>query len=108
MLAYLLRLQLSSGAFPHKSGGEAEVIATEQALMALGAYQAFLNPVSQAPRAPASQTSAPAYADQEDIAFWALPFVQKASVYRIMEGTGAAVPTFEPKKSKLHARSLPR
>lgn len=91
MVAYLLGLQLSNGAFPHQRGGKAEVLATEQALMALGAYQAFLKPVSSAP-------AARAYADQADIASWALPFVQKASTYGIMEGTGGSVPAFEPKK----------
>ncbi|WP_248928592.1 S-layer homology domain-containing protein [Paenibacillus hamazuiensis] len=98
MLAYLLGLQLENGAFPHTRGGDAEVMATEQALLALGAYKAYLNPAGPAQAAPASQPAAPAYADQADIASWALPFVQKASVYGIMEGTGGAAPAFEPKK----------
>ncbi|MGG2196732.1 S-layer homology domain-containing protein [Paenibacillus validus] len=91
MLACLLGLQLSNGGFPHERGGEAEVMATEQALMALGAYQAYVNLDRQVP-------AAPVYADQTDIASWALPFVQKASIYRIMEGTGGSVPVFEPKQ----------
>lgn len=91
MVAYLLGLQLSNGAFPHQRGGQAEVMATEQALLGLGAYRAYLNPVS-----PVSPS--PAYADQADIASWALTFVQKAFAYGIMEGTGGSAPTFEPKK----------
>ncbi|NRF96245.1 S-layer homology domain-containing protein [Paenibacillus frigoriresistens] len=98
MLAYLLGLQLSSGAFPHQRGGESEVMATEQALMAMGAYQSFLNPANQSHAFNAPDASTPSYADQADIAFWAKPFVQKASIYKIMEGTGGAEPMFEPKK----------
>lgn len=63
MLACLLGLQLSNGGFPHERGGEAEVMATEQALMALGAYQAYVNLDRQVP-------AAPVYADQTDIASW--------------------------------------
>jgi prenyltransferase beta subunit len=98
MLAYLLGLQLKYGAFPHERGGEADVMATEQALMALGAYQSLLQSAGRAPIVKTPGNSAPVYADKADIASWALPFVEKASAYRIMEGTGASAPVFEPKK----------
>ncbi|WP_426452549.1 S-layer homology domain-containing protein [Paenibacillus sp. S-38] len=100
MVNYLLGLQLDGGAFPHVSGGEAEGMATEQAVMALGAYQAaFSKSVGQ--QAP---EVAPGYSDMEEISPWALSYVKKAAEYGIMEGTGGTVPAFEPKKQVTRAQ----
>ncbi|WP_238540496.1 S-layer homology domain-containing protein [Paenibacillus mucilaginosus] len=99
MVNYLLGLQLDSGAFPHVSGGEAEGMATEQAVMALGAYRAAFSKAGvDVPKA------APGYADETEISSWALTYVEKAAEYGIMEGTGDAVPTFEPQKQVTRAQ----
>ncbi|UJF32615.1 S-layer homology domain-containing protein [Paenibacillus hexagrammi] len=97
MLAYLLGLQLSDGSFPHTKDGQSEVIATEQSLMALGAYQNYLKSTSHVSQ-PAQPETAPVFADQTDIAAWALPSVKKAAAYHIIEGTGGEKSSFEPKK----------
>ncbi|MCC2685502.1 MAG: hypothetical protein K0R75_2401, partial [Paenibacillaceae bacterium] len=98
MITHLLAFQRDDGGFAHELGGAADSIATEQTLLALAAYRSLTGGAGATNGAGASGT-ATAYADAADISPWALPYVDQAAVFGLMEGVGAAdggASRFEP------------
>jgi hypothetical protein len=85
-------------------GGEADSIATEQTLLALAAYRSLMGQAGAAAVGAGAGTgtvggAATAYADAADISPWAIPYVDQAAGFGLMEGVGAAdggAARFEP------------
>jgi prenyltransferase beta subunit len=94
MVSHLLTFQRDDGGFAHELGGEADSIATEQTLLALASYRSLMDEAGAADGA-----GAEAYADAAEISPWAIPYVDQAAVFGLMEGVGAAdggAARFEP------------
>jgi hypothetical protein len=95
MISHLLAFQREDGGFAHELGGDADFIATEQTLLALAAHRTLLGETKTANNTNMN------YADTADISPWALPYVDQAAVFGLMEGVGAAdggAARFEPER----------
>ncbi|MCR4435121.1 MAG: DUF4430 domain-containing protein [Clostridiales bacterium] len=93
LLSSLLAFKKEDGGFSHLKGANSDEMATEQALMALTAYKRFLE---GGKRLYELAGAADLYSDTQAISGWALPYVQKAAQYHLMQGTDAAAKRFEP------------
>jgi prenyltransferase beta subunit len=102
MVTHLLAFQREDGGFAHELGGAADSIATEQTLLALAAYRSLMGEAGAtggAGTGAGAFGTAMAYADAADISPWAIPYVDQAAVFGLMEGVGAAnggASRFEP------------
>ncbi|SFK95430.1 Prenyltransferase and squalene oxidase repeat-containing protein [Paenibacillus sp. 1_12] len=83
VLANLLSYQQSDGGFAHIHGESSTSIPTEQALLALSAYDRLSTHSESVP--PQIVTSS-GFADDAQISGWALEYVKKAREYGLMEG----------------------
>ncbi|GIP39393.1 hypothetical protein J31TS4_26730 [Paenibacillus sp. J31TS4] len=102
LVARLLSYQNADGGFAHTAGGPSDELATEQALMALAAYQRLLDGQPGLYRlADQAEQGKTRYADDADIASWASDAVYRAFAAGIMTGTGEN--RFEPKREMTRA-----
>lgn len=93
LLDALLACRTADGRFAHTPGGAADPIATEQALLALIAYDRY------AAGAPALyRVAAERFADERQIAGWASDAVHEAYAAKLLSGTSASPLRFEPKR----------
>lgn len=93
LLDALLAYRTADGRFAHTPGGAADPIATEQALLALIAYDRY------AAGAPALyRVAAERFADERQIAGWATDAVHEAYAAKLLAGTSASPLRFEPKR----------
>ncbi|WP_217593436.1 S-layer homology domain-containing protein [Cohnella sp. GbtcB17] len=93
LLDALLAYRTADGRFAHTPGGAADPIATEQALLALIAYDRY------ATGAPALyRIAAERFADERQIAGWASDAVHEAYAAKLLSGTSASPLRFEPKR----------
>jgi prenyltransferase beta subunit len=86
----LLAYQQPDGGFAHMKGQGSGSIPTEQAMLALAMVR------NNGGKPAAAPPALPQFADQADIAAWALPFVNKAYRYGLMEGVSEKELRFAP------------
>ncbi|WP_052759507.1 S-layer homology domain-containing protein [Paenibacillus sp. DMB20] len=99
------------GGFAHGRGEASNYMATQQALLALNAYDRMLNKhnglydMTDVKSAGTSkpETSAHPYADKAAIAAWAKEAVNKATDLGLMQGTSGEAAKFEPKRELTRA-----
>ncbi|MDG0811540.1 S-layer homology domain-containing protein [Cohnella rhizosphaerae] len=89
----LLAYRTTDGRFAHAPGGAADPIATEQALLALIAYDRYATGASRLYRIAAER-----FADERQIAGWASDAVHEAYAAKLLSGTSASPLRFEPKR----------
>ncbi|CAI6086875.1 S-layer homology domain-containing protein [Cohnella sp. JJ-181] len=89
----LLAYRTAGGGFAHVPGGTADPISTEQALLALIAYDRFAKKSSGLYRIAPER-----FADEQQIAGWASDSVHQAYAAKLLSGTSAAGLRFEPKR----------
>lgn len=95
----LMSFLMPEGGFSHVAGDGANPMATEQGLMALVAYDRWLDgkpalfDMVDRPGGPAVE-----FADAGDIAPWARDAVAEVRRLGLMHGTGGLVPRFEPRR----------
>ncbi|MFD1772750.1 DUF4430 domain-containing protein [Paenibacillus rhizophilus] len=105
LLGNLATFKRSDGGYAHTINGESSGLATEQALLALTAYDLYLNgkgklySLAEAPAAAAF-----VFADEKQISAWALSSVHEAYDQKLMEGVGGAAPSFAPKSAITRAQ----
>ncbi|WP_025689636.1 DUF4430 domain-containing protein, partial [Paenibacillus zanthoxyli] len=105
LLGNLATFKRSDGGYAHTVNGGSSGLATEQALLALTAYDLYLNGKGKL----YSLTDAPAaagivFADEHQISAWALSSVHEAFDKKLMEGMGGASPLFAPKSAITRAQ----
>ncbi|AKG37543.1 hypothetical protein VK70_01705 [Paenibacillus durus ATCC 35681] len=105
LLSNLATFKRSDGGYAHTVNGGSSGLATEQALLALTAYDLYLNGKGKL----YSLTDAPAaagivFADEHQISVWALSSVHEAFDKKLMEGVGGANPSFAPKSAITRAQ----
>lgn len=93
LLDALLAYRTADGRFAHAPGGEADPIATEQAMLALIAYDRFASGAAGLYRIAAER-----FADERQIAGWASEAVHQAYAAKLLSGTSASPLRFEPKR----------
>ncbi|MGM1049458.1 MAG: S-layer homology domain-containing protein [Bacillota bacterium] len=99
------------GGFAHGRGEASNYMATQQALLALAAYDRMLNnhnslfDMTDVKSTGTSQpeTAAHPYADEASIAAWAKEAVNKATELGLMQGTSGEAAKFEPKRELTRA-----
>ncbi|MDW7672088.1 MAG: S-layer homology domain-containing protein [Bacillota bacterium] len=116
LLDQLTQYHNTDGGFAHTLGGGSDQLATQQALMALTAYERYLN---EAPdlfdlkeieieqEEQTAVTEEPVteihLADEAHISAWALEWVKKAVAYGLMSGVSAEELRFDPKRELTRA-----
>lgn len=106
LLSYLLKFRVEDGGFAHTLGQPSNEIATEQALMALAAYERY---VQQKPSLyqVATDTSladtSKRFVDHQHISSWAVDSVYRVFDAQVMVGVSGAELRFEPKKQMSRA-----
>jgi len=93
VLDALLAYRTAGGGFAHAPGGAADPIATEQALLAMIAYDRFVKGQPALYRIAAER-----FADEQQISGWAADAVHQAYAARLFSGTSASALRFEPKR----------
>ncbi|RKD22092.1 hypothetical protein BEP19_13565 [Ammoniphilus oxalaticus] len=111
LLSALLSYQQADGGFAHIKGNGTNPMATEQALAALVAYDLYTQgkgsiyqlagPAVSQPTIEEARTN---YVDDAQIADWAKDAVYRAHDLKIMSGTNADIPMFEPKNRLTRAQ----
>lgn len=86
LLTVLLSYQTKEGGFSHTEGGKTDAFATEQALLALTAYQNFLE---GKPGIYTAEISVPVFWDLYQASSWALPYLKEAHEVGILHGDGS-------------------
>ncbi|MFD2331154.1 S-layer homology domain-containing protein [Cohnella sp. GCM10020058] len=93
LLDALLAYRTTEGGFAHTPGGASDAIATEQAMLALVAYDHY------AAGAPGLyKIAAERFVDERQIAGWASDAVHQAYAAKLLSGTSASPLRFEPKR----------
>lgn len=103
IIDHLLTYRGQDGGFAHIHGQGTNAMATEQALLALVAYQRYVNKESalyDMESMTQGSITVVGYADEVDISDWAREAVDKAYHYGIMRGTGDS---FEPQRELTRA-----
>ncbi|HJV45164.1 MAG TPA: S-layer homology domain-containing protein [Bacillota bacterium] len=110
LISCLLQFQQADGGFAHQMDQGTNPIATEQALVALEAYQFYVKgqgSIYQFTTSKSVETGnlkeTADYIDVDQISSWAVQSVKKARDYNLMKGVSAATPTFAPKQSVTRA-----
>ncbi|MDG0794296.1 S-layer homology domain-containing protein [Cohnella ginsengisoli] len=93
LLDALLAYRTADGRFAHAPGGASDAIATEQAMLALVAYDRYTTGASGLYRIAAER-----FADERQIAGWASDAVHQAYAAKLLSGTSASPLRFEPKR----------
>lgn len=93
VLDALLAYRTAGGGFAHAPGGTVDPIATEQALLAMIAYDRYVKGLTGLYRIAAER-----FADEAQIAGWAADAVHQAYAARLLSGTSASELRFEPKR----------
>ncbi|NGM84916.1 DUF4430 domain-containing protein [Paenibacillus sp. 7124] len=105
LLSNLASFKRSDGGYAHTVSGGSSGLATEQALLALTAYDLYLNGQGKLYRLADAPVTAPAvFADEKQISAWALSSVHEAYDQKLMEGLGGAKPAFAPKAAITRAQ----
>ncbi|SFB55729.1 Prenyltransferase and squalene oxidase repeat-containing protein [Cohnella sp. OV330] len=94
LLDALIAYRTADGRFAHTPGGAADPIATEQAMLALIAYDRFATGAPGLYRIAAER-----FADERQIAGWASEAVHQAYAAKLLSGTSAFPLRFEPKRA---------
>ncbi|WP_019913380.1 DUF4430 domain-containing protein [Paenibacillus sp. HW567] len=99
LLSHLASFRQADGGYAHTAGQPANSVATEQALLALTAYERYLTGEAKLFSISPSGVSAGAvFADESRISAWALDAVRKAYDKKLMEGVSADSLIFAPKQ----------
>lgn len=99
LLSHLASFRQADGGYAHTAGQPANSVATEQALLALTAYERYLTGEAKLFSISPSGVSAGAvFADESQISAWALDAVRKAYDKKLMEGVSANSLVFAPKQ----------
>ncbi|MDI4649997.1 S-layer homology domain-containing protein [Cohnella hashimotonis] len=93
LLEALLAYRTAEGGFAHTPGGASDAIATEQAMLALVAYDRYADGAPGLYRIAAER-----FADERQIAGWASDAVHQAYTAKLLSGTSASPLRFEPKR----------
>ncbi len=114
LLHELVQYMLPDGGFSHRKNGESSEIANQQALMALNAYQRFVDEdyafydmrdaaVSRKPdpeeeKSPEISLEGIDLTDEAMVSDWALEWVKKAVAHGLMSGVSETELRFDPKR----------
>ncbi len=101
LLTSLYSFANEDGGFAHAHGEESNEIATQQALMAITAYQRWVDEKNSLYDMTDEELFV--YRDEENISPWAVEYVEKAWEYGLMEGVSDKEPIFEPKRELTRA-----
>ncbi|MFC3803402.1 S-layer homology domain-containing protein [Cohnella sp. GCM10012308] len=93
LLDALLAYRTTDGGFAHTPGGASDAIATEQAMLALVAYDRYATGAPELYKIAAER-----FADERQIAGWASDAVHQAYTAKLLSGTSASPLRFEPKR----------
>ncbi|QWU17111.1 Prenyltransferase and squalene oxidase repeat-containing protein [Paenibacillus sophorae] len=105
LLSNLATFKRSDGGYAHTAAGGSSGLATEQALLALTAYDLYLNGKGKLYSVSVATATANAvFADENQISAWALTSVHEAYDKKWMEGVGGANPAFAPKSAITRAQ----
>lgn len=109
LLSNLLSYAEADGSFSHIRGEGQNNVATEQAILALLAYQLWheqgsaLFDLREKELIQDSGQEQMVYIDEAEISFWAKESVRLAGEYGLMHGVSKDVPRFEPKRTLTRA-----
>ncbi|TVY07610.1 S-layer homology domain-containing protein [Paenibacillus cremeus] len=107
LLSKLLSYKNADGGYAHTAGQASNEIATEQALMALVAYERYIQNQSglfQLQPTTASKPAADGFVDESEIASWALDSVHSAYASKLMTGISESELRFAPKQEMTRAQ----
>ncbi|WP_052410074.1 S-layer homology domain-containing protein [Paenibacillus durus] len=105
LLGNLAAFKRSDGGYAHTADGGSSGLATEQALLALTAYDLYLNGKGKLySTAEAPAAAGIVFADENQISAWALSSVHEAYDKKWMEGVGGVNPAFAPKSAITRAQ----
>jgi hypothetical protein len=116
LLDQLTHYHNTDGGFAHTLGGGSDQLATQQALMALTAYERYLNEapdlfnlkeidIEQEEQTAVTEepVTVIVLADEAHISAWALEWVKKAVAYGLMSGVSAEELRFDPQRELTRA-----
>jgi hypothetical protein len=101
LVAILLTFQQKDGGFAHQTGQDSNTIATEQDLIALDAYQNFVQGKGSIYQFVKQDKNE--YLDKASISPWAVDAVSKARNYKLMQGISKTAALFAPKQTLTRA-----
>ncbi|OMD49078.1 hypothetical protein BSK56_09605 [Paenibacillus borealis] len=99
LLSHLASFRQSTGGYAHSAGQPENSLATEQALLALAAYNRFLTGEAKLFSISPAASGSVSFADESKISSWALDSVHKAYEQKLMEGVSGSSLIFAPKQN---------
>lgn len=99
LLSHLASFRQSTGGYAHSAGQPGNSLATEQALLALAAYDLFLAGEAKLFSISPAASGSVSFADESKISSWALDSVHKAYEQKLMEGVSGSSLIFAPKQN---------
>lgn len=98
LLSHLASFRQADGSYAHTAGQQGNGLATEQALLALSAYNRFLTGDSKLFSITPGAVSGVTFTDESQISAWALASVQEAFNRGLMKGVSETGLVFAPKQ----------
>ncbi|WP_052380393.1 S-layer homology domain-containing protein [Paenibacillus camerounensis] len=98
LLTHLASFRQADGSYAHAAGQPGNSLATEQALLALSAYNRFLTGDSKLFSITPGAVNAVKFSDESQISAWALASVQEAYNQGLMKGVSSTELIFAPKQ----------